>query len=87
MWGLKSHTKIVEIDLPQVSIIHNGFDGTSYFIGFDNGDVKEYDNAKLEDLEEDLPNIGSTVTGIVSSPDYVAYCSDKGKVIQAEDFY
>lgn len=30
---------------------------------------------------DDLPEIGSKVTSIVSSPDYIAYSSIKGKVI------
>lgn len=85
LWGLKSHAKIAEIETSQVSYVHCSYDGATYIVGFENGDVKVYDNAKLKDLEEDLPSIGSKVTSIVSSPDYIAYSSDKGKVILYEE--
>lgn len=49
LWGLKSNEKISELAMKDVSYVHCGYDAVSYFIGFSNGDVKEYDNAKLED--------------------------------------
>ena len=85
LWGLKSHAKIAEVETDQVSYVHCAHDGATYIIGFDNGDIKVYDNAKLNDLGEDLPNIGSRVTSIVSSPDYIAYSSSEGKVILYEE--
>lgn len=84
LWGLKSNEKITEINLEAVSCVHCGFDAVSYFIGFENGDVREYDNAKLEDEELGLPNIGSAVTSIVTSMDYCIYGSINGKVILYE---
>ena len=69
--------------MKDVSCVHCGYDAVSYFIGFNNGDVKEYDNAKLEE-EDDFPNIGSAVTSIVTSMDYCIYSSVNGKVILYE---
>ena len=84
LWGLKSNEKINEIALDEVSFVHCGFDADGYFVGFKNGDVKEYDSAKMEDNEMDYTNIGSEVTSIVTSMDYVIYSSIRGKVILYE---
>ena len=82
LWGLKSHAKITEIPLKGISYIHCSFDSKSYFVGFKDGNVEEYDNAKLEKWEDyKYPNIGSEVTGIISSLNYCFYSSKEGKVI------
>jgi hypothetical protein len=86
LWGLKSHAKISEIDLEKVSYVHCGFDGKEYFAGFEDGSIKVFGSAKLEDVTDDydLPNIGSKITSIVTSPDCLIFSAESGKVILYE---
>ena len=89
LWGLKSKTKISEIDLEKVSYVHCGFafNEVMYFAGFEDGSIKVFRSAsaKLEDCSESyfdkLPNIGSKVTSIVTFPNGFIFSSESGKVI------
>lgn len=78
--------EIRELDFSkkEVTFIHCGFSGLRYFIGFKNGDIKCYDNCKMEeitDLNKYMQNIGAKVASIVSSRKYVCYSSSRGRVL------
>lgn len=81
LWSLKTHKKIISIPVSKVSFIHPGSEGKRYFVGFDNGDVKVYDNCKLEEIKLNIPNMGSKVTSICSTQKYCIVSSAQGKVI------
>ena len=74
---------ITEVNVEDVSYLHCGFDGKAYFAGLEDGSIKVFGSSKLDDITEDyeFPNIGSKVTSIVTSTDYLVFSSEQGKVI------
>ena len=75
LWGLRTMKKFNEIALDGVSFVHCGYDGYGYLVGFNNGDVKEYDRSNMEYYDNNFTNIGSKVTSIVSSSSLIIYSS------------